>query len=91
MAKRDTAGKPNRQHKRRPLSAVDRKILAQHQRQLCIWRYSIEANADGRLADGVGLGPVEDHLPQRPLPFDPDDTDEAHARNRRSHFVITGR
>ena len=25
------------------------------------------------------------------FPFDPDDTEDAHARNRRAHFVITGR
>ena len=43
------------------------------------------------IALGVNSDRVNTVSYGKEFPFDPDDTDEAHARNRRAHFVITGR
>ena len=45
--------------------------------------YLISLGIDSARVNTVSYG--------KEFPFDPDDTDEAHARNRRAHFVITGR
>ena len=52
-------------------------------RALVAEEYLISLGIDSARVNTVSYG--------KEFPFDPDDTDEAHARNRRAHFVITGR
>mgnify|MGYP002031769504 CR=1 FL=1 len=52
-------------------------------RALVAEEYLIALGIDSARVNTVSYG--------KEFPFDPDDTDEAHARNRRAHFVITGR
>ena len=52
-------------------------------RALVTEEYLIALGVDSDRVNTVSYG--------KEFPFDPDDTDEAHARNRRAHFVITGR
>lgn len=52
-------------------------------RALVTEEYLIALGLDSDRVNTVSYG--------KEFPFDPDDTDEAHARNRRAHFVITGR
>ena len=52
-------------------------------RALVAEEYLIALGVDSSRINTVSYG--------KEFPFDPEDTEEAHARNRRAHFVITGR
>jgi len=52
-------------------------------RALVTEEYLIALGIDSARVNTVSYG--------KEFPFDPEDTEEAHSRNRRAHFVITGR